>query len=228
MATLITKNSSTAAAVPGTGDLVQGELAVNVADKKLYTKDSGGSIVKLVGSLGNQESNSPTFTGPLTTNGSTGTSGQVLISQGSGSAAQWASLDPGFRLLTTLTAAGGSSSVTVTGLPPVESLLIVTGSVQLSTVGGLYLLVSDNNGSSYSPQLQFTEITLSSGHFGKAELYRTKTASVNKPCIITRGNSTFGFSSPSGVSGIINALRIETGTAATLNAGTTIFVYGLG
>lgn len=45
MATLITKNSSTAAAVPGTGDLVQGELAVNVTDKKLFTKDAGGNVV---------------------------------------------------------------------------------------------------------------------------------------------------------------------------------------
>ena len=63
MATLITKNSSTAAAVPGTGDLVQGELAVNVTDKKLYTKDSGGNIVKVVGSLGNQEANAVAITG---------------------------------------------------------------------------------------------------------------------------------------------------------------------
>ena len=47
MATLVTKNSSTAAAVPGTGDLVQGELAVNVADKRLFTKNSGGTVVEL-------------------------------------------------------------------------------------------------------------------------------------------------------------------------------------
>jgi hypothetical protein len=47
MATLITKNSSTAAAVPGTGDLVQGELAVNVADRRVFTKNSGGTVVEL-------------------------------------------------------------------------------------------------------------------------------------------------------------------------------------
>ncbi len=47
MATLITKNSSTAAAVPGAGDLVQGELAVNVADKRLFTKDAGGTVVEV-------------------------------------------------------------------------------------------------------------------------------------------------------------------------------------
>jgi hypothetical protein len=45
MATIITKNSSTASAVPLAGNLVQGELAVNVTDKKLYTKDSSGAVV---------------------------------------------------------------------------------------------------------------------------------------------------------------------------------------
>lgn len=47
--TIVTKNSSTASAVPSSGSLTQGELAVNVTDKKLYTKDSGGSVVELTG-----------------------------------------------------------------------------------------------------------------------------------------------------------------------------------
>jgi hypothetical protein len=63
MATLITKNSSTASAVPAAGDLVKGELAVNVTDKKLYTKDNSAAIVKVVGSLGNQEANAVAITG---------------------------------------------------------------------------------------------------------------------------------------------------------------------
>lgn len=63
MATIITKNSSTASAVPAAGSLVQGELAVNVTDKKLYTKDSGGTVQKIVGSLGNQEANAVAITG---------------------------------------------------------------------------------------------------------------------------------------------------------------------
>ena len=44
---IVTKNSSTASAVPTASDLVQGELAVNVADKRLFTEDNGGSIVEL-------------------------------------------------------------------------------------------------------------------------------------------------------------------------------------
>jgi len=62
MTTIITKNSSTASAVPAAGDLVAGELAVNTADKKLYTK-SGSTVVKVVGSLGNQEANAVDITG---------------------------------------------------------------------------------------------------------------------------------------------------------------------
>lgn len=48
MTTIITKNSSTASAVPASGDLVQGELAVNVTDKKIFTKNAAGTIVTLV------------------------------------------------------------------------------------------------------------------------------------------------------------------------------------
>lgn len=70
MATIITKNSSTSSATPAAGDLIAGELAVNTADKKLYTK-SGSTVVKLVGSLGNQEANAVAITGGTITGMST-------------------------------------------------------------------------------------------------------------------------------------------------------------
>ncbi len=63
MTTFITKNSSTASAVLVSGDLTKGELAVNVTDKKIYTKDNSAAVVKLVGSLGNQEANAVAITG---------------------------------------------------------------------------------------------------------------------------------------------------------------------
>jgi hypothetical protein len=47
--TIVTKNSSTASAAPSAGSLTQGELAVNVTDKKLYTKNASGSVVELTG-----------------------------------------------------------------------------------------------------------------------------------------------------------------------------------
>lgn len=101
-ATIITKNSSTASAVPVAGDLVAGELAINTTDKKLYTK-SGSTIVKVVGSLGNQEANAVAITGGSITgmgspSGSTdvSTKGYVdgLITTGSSNvtlSSEWAS-----------------------------------------------------------------------------------------------------------------------------------------
>jgi hypothetical protein len=41
------KRSSTAGLVPGTGSLDQGELAINLADGKIYTKNSSNTIINL-------------------------------------------------------------------------------------------------------------------------------------------------------------------------------------
>ena len=63
MTRIITKNSSTASAIPLAGDLVQGELALNVTDKKLYTKDSGGAVVSVGTPL---DENNPTAADTVT------------------------------------------------------------------------------------------------------------------------------------------------------------------
>jgi hypothetical protein len=122
MSTIITKNSSTASAVPAAGDLVKGELAVNVTDKKLYTKDSGGSIVKVVGSLGNQEASAVAITGGTITGMGTpsassdvSTKGYVdgLISTGAANAAAAAAsaaLANDWATKTSGTVAGGEYS----------------------------------------------------------------------------------------------------------------------
>jgi Chaperone of endosialidase len=46
-ATIKIKNSSTASAVPTSSDLVQGELAVNVTDRRLFTENASGTVVEL-------------------------------------------------------------------------------------------------------------------------------------------------------------------------------------
>jgi hypothetical protein len=46
-ATIKIKNSSTALAVPTSSDLVQGELAVNVTDKRIFTENASGTVVEL-------------------------------------------------------------------------------------------------------------------------------------------------------------------------------------
>jgi hypothetical protein len=54
MATILTKKKDTTGA-PGAGDLTNAaggaELAVNTADKRLYTKDSGGNVVEIAQKL---------------------------------------------------------------------------------------------------------------------------------------------------------------------------------
>ena len=55
MTTIITKNGSGA---PTAGQLSQGELAVDLTNKELYTKDSGGSVIK----VGAQGGSTGTFT----------------------------------------------------------------------------------------------------------------------------------------------------------------------
>jgi hypothetical protein len=41
------KRSESASAVPSSGDLAVGEIAVNSADQKIYTKQADGTIVEI-------------------------------------------------------------------------------------------------------------------------------------------------------------------------------------
>lgn len=47
--TILIKRSSTAGDAPATGDVSVGELAVNTADRILYTKHSDGTVVEIGG-----------------------------------------------------------------------------------------------------------------------------------------------------------------------------------
>lgn len=96
---VLLKKSSVAAKVPLTTDLDYGELALNYTDGKLYFKNASNaiksftiddSVVTLAGTqtLTNKTLSSPVITGSLTAGGSTGSSGQVLQSTGTG--VQWA------------------------------------------------------------------------------------------------------------------------------------------
>jgi hypothetical protein len=69
---IITKNSSTTTAIPTAADLVQGELAVNVTDKRLFTENSVGAIVE----VGTNPS-TLTVTGEITANGGIDVTGTV-------------------------------------------------------------------------------------------------------------------------------------------------------
>tara|TARA_B100000214_G_C23515500_1_gene422645 strand:+ start:119 stop:502 length:384 start_codon:yes stop_codon:yes gene_type:complete len=75
MATVIKpKRTETALAVPSTGSLAVGELAMNVTDGKFYTKTSG-NVVKEIGGAGAVTLNSVTTAGASTLN-------DILLDQG--------------------------------------------------------------------------------------------------------------------------------------------------
>ena len=89
------KKSETASSVPTTSDLVVGEICMNVADRKIYTRKSDNSIVvvgshidatvggDLTGTVSNAQIGSNTV-GIAELNVADGSSGQYLTTNGSG------------------------------------------------------------------------------------------------------------------------------------------------
>ena len=146
MTTIITKNSSTAGDVPATSQLVQGELAVNVTDQKLYTKNSSGAVVSLVSSL---DTNNPIGTGNVTLGSDAGdsltsnTSYNTLIGNDAGKALTTGAshVAIGYKALETSTAGIGSVAVGYLALQDSNSTNFVTavgwGAGMNITTGGL-------------------------------------------------------------------------------------------
>jgi len=118
------KRSAVASKVPATTDLALGELALNTFDGNLFFKKAVGqtetivTVATLAGTqtLTNKTLSSAVLTGTLTANGGVGTSGQVLMSTGSG--VQWS--QPNAGTLATL------SDVNLSG-PTTQQVLTYNG-----------------------------------------------------------------------------------------------------
>jgi hypothetical protein len=102
MATTIRiKRTITPGAVPVAGDLQQGELAVNLYDRKLFTKDQSNNVVELTsaGGAGISLWTANTATPPPSTNYlwfNTDT-GRVLVSVNDGTSTQWVDASPSIQ-----------------------------------------------------------------------------------------------------------------------------------
>lgn len=124
--------STTASAAPTAGNLVNGELAINITDGKLYYKDNGGTVRTLASqsdlttiSFGTTGLTPSTATGGAVTvagtlsvaNGGTGqttyTNGQLLIGNTTGNTLTKATLTAGSGV--TITNGSGSITISATG-----------------------------------------------------------------------------------------------------------------
>ena len=68
MATIITKFSTSASSVPNNTDLVPGELAVNVADKRLFTENNSNTVIEIGTNPTSITTGAITATGTVTAN----------------------------------------------------------------------------------------------------------------------------------------------------------------
>lgn len=129
--TIKIKRSSVAGKVPLTTDLTTGEIAINTKDKKLYS--SNGTAVFEIGSqLNNLTVSGNTSIAGLIANGSLGTSGKVLKTNGT--TVYW-----GTDVSTAGSGFANGQSISVTNL-------VVTGSISANSSTGTAGSVLKSNG----------------------------------------------------------------------------------
>jgi hypothetical protein len=119
MATLVTKNSSTASAVPLAADLVQGELAVNVTDKRLFTQNALDQVVEVGTNPSSLTLPNGTANGVAYLNGSKVlTTGSALTFDGTNFAVNTGSITSGNSTFAgSFIAVGGGSGATISITP---------------------------------------------------------------------------------------------------------------
>ena len=136
--------STTASAVPSSGNLVNGELGLNINDMKLYAKNSGGTVTLLASSAGASGSvTSVGFTGGLITVGTptstpaftvAGTSGGIVYFSAASTWASSAALAANALVVGGGTGAAPATVTTGTGV--VTALGVNTGSAGAFVVNG--------------------------------------------------------------------------------------------
>ena len=225
MATILTKRSNTASSVPVAGDLTNStggaELAVNTADKRLFTKDSGGTVVEL-------------GTNPSSITLASGTANAVPYLNGSkvltsGSALQFDGTNLGL---------GVTPSAWYSGSKAIQ----IGASTSLSDLGGSYTLLGQN----YKTGTSGNDIYINNGYAslysqngGAHRWYTAPSGTAGDAISFTQamtldasGRLGIGSTSPSGkldVVGVNGTFRVENNgdaIAFTSNAGNFISAKG--
>ncbi len=150
--------STTGSAVPTSGNLASGELAINIADGKLYYKNSGGTVKQIAATT-------------------TGTNAQLLANDGSGG---FSNVTVGSGLSYsggTLSASGGGTVTTVSvvsanGLAGTVANATTTPAITLSTSitgvlkGNGTAISAAVSGTDYAPATSGTSILYGNGSGG--------------------------------------------------------------
>jgi hypothetical protein len=155
--------STTAAAVPTSGNLANGELGINIADMKLYAKNSSGVVTLLASST----STGATVSSVAVSGGTTGltTSGGPITSSGTITLAGTLAITNGGTGQTTATAAFNAlSPITTTG-----DLILGNGTNSATRLGigaNGYLLTSNGTTASWQAAPAGGVTTFSAGSTG--------------------------------------------------------------
>jgi len=135
--TIQLKRSSVAGKQPNTTTLSIGELAINVTDKKLYSSD-GSNIFEPAGNVSNIN-----ITGGIKANGSFGTNGYTLSTNGSG--IYWSPAGAGS---TTNTTPSNIKNIVNTSVNTIASVIDTANATGISTIEYL-ISARDNINSNY-------------------------------------------------------------------------------
>lgn len=135
MATVINfKRSSTQNAVPTTGDLSLGEVAINTYHGRMYTeKNDGSAAITEIGSNPKTLSVNDAYSFPT----SDGTSGQVLQTDGSGAISFTSQASSG---VVTFTYTIGSTTTVITGNDDNSNTLLYTAGTEQVYLNGVKLI----------------------------------------------------------------------------------------
>jgi len=134
---IVTKNSATAGSEPAANALVQGELAVNVKDQKLFSKDADGNVFEFGPQMAANTLQQVTDAGNTTTNDIE--TGNVDLSQ---TGVNGCSLRAGGRLI--IQRALGGQSDTIASYSGTDKTFRVTAAGTSTSLGGVRIGADDS------------------------------------------------------------------------------------
>ena len=145
--TIITKNTASAGVAPSAGQLVQGELAVNVTDKRLYTLNASNQVVLI--------SSGSDYVVPVTIIVSSASPAVTVTQTGTGGAAVFNNSGSGNAVRITHTGTGSGNALLVEDIANPDSTPFVIDN-NGNVVAGYTATVATQNyaGTSVTPKIQ--------------------------------------------------------------------------